>query len=138
MTKTRLKDLTIEEITKRLQNGEVAKDGHGGEYKCINGLFCYLLEYGNENIYYTINTTLSSDCIKSFYFETPDPITIELYKPYKTRGGDKVVFFDNGNIGKYPFSGVLDCGVVNSWSEDGKYNIDGENDLDIVGEWTDD
>lgn len=132
--KTYLKDLTPEEITQRLKNGEVVKMEHSASYiKMIDGIMVRFYPLHKPYINAPIN--LDND---DFYFETEEPLTFEEGKFYKTRDGRKV-FVSCIINGDFPLvRGVIqgeEC--ITSWYLSGEYEQCFKNDVDIISKWED-
>ncbi len=82
--KTYLKNLTPEEIIKRLKNGETPKSRlRSDEIKLVDGVLFMKKEDGSVII--NPRFEITSD----LYFETEEPLTFEQGKFYKTREGKK-------------------------------------------------
>ena len=137
--KTYLKDLTPEEVIRRLKAGEVVKcetdecEPMEGQYKMIDGVICGFFEDGD--ILYGSGISVSQD--NGFYFETPDELKLEVGKCYKTRDGRKsFVSFKNSDA--YFRGTVVGDFEYISWQENGKhdYSTNGH-PLDLISEWSD-
>ena len=131
--KTYIKDLTPEEIIKRLKNGEIIKFDCDNTFhiKMIDGIICRIYEN-----YFIINGGFDND---GFYFETEEPLTFEQGKFYKTRDGKKAfVSFIAGDGRKYPVSGII-CGeaLTSAWETNGRIITDNQSDQDIISKWED-
>lgn len=110
--KTYLKDLTPEEVIRRLKAGEVVKN-ETTSYVCkvIDGVLCGFRSDGEINI----NTTFTIAKGGKYYFETPDELKLEVGKCYRTRDGRKafVAVVDD----KYVFGVIEDDRVTATWNK---------------------
>ena len=132
--KTYLKDLTPEEVIRRLKAGEVVKHDNGNyEKKLIEGIICTFFNSGG----FVVNDALSDN--SSEYFETPDELKLEVGKCYKTRDGRKAFISIQNKLDK-KFSGIfVGCNSCCAWFNDGCYKIDkSESSFDLISEWRDD
>lgn len=131
--KTYLKDLTPEEVIRRLKAGEVIKNEQEKNIiKYIDDVLCNFCE--NGTVEYNTNFWI---CNCSYYFETPDELKLEVGKCYKTRDGRKAFVYLE--VGDY-FSGVVEGDdKIYVWNEKGEYsNRAMECRLDLISEWSDD
>ena len=90
--KTYLKDLTPEEIIKRLKNGEILHPVNPDFYiKMIDGVLCEFYNNELKFINVQVGSVYRPDSNEgyNFYFETEEPLTFEEGKFYKTRDGKK-------------------------------------------------
>lgn len=131
--KTYLKDLTPEEIIKRLKNGEIIKfDGNNAFHiKMIDGIICRF--YNRNN--FVINGEFDND---GFYFETEEPFEIKEAGLYKTRDGRKVFVSDiSKNPNRiYKISGIIEGDALSSnWTVYGSETMGVGND--IISKWED-
>lgn len=133
--KTYLKDLTPDEVIRRLKAGEVVRY-RGTDYiiKYIDGVLCTLFDDGDVDI----NSILMIRKVGDYYFETPDELKLEVDKCYKTRDGRKafVSYYDEKN--KQYHGCVLGRSEIVYWYENGSWYEDQEHDVDIISEWSDD
>lgn len=140
--KTYLKDLTIEEIIKRLKNGEVIKiEYNKGYYKMIDGIICRFYEDGDVGV-----GDMFYKKPKDAYFETEEPFEIKETGFYKTRDGSKVYiswikyYNDNGmcsSSDEFVCYGIFENGDnVFTWNIFGKSNSNSDK-LDIISKWED-
>lgn len=132
--KTYLKDLTPEEVIRRLKAGEVLRDEERVSTKLVEGmLFTY---YDNRII---LNSSVFIDDVakENLYFETPDELKLEVGKCYKTRDGRKAFVYLE--VGDY-FRGVVEGDdKIYVWDGKGQYsNRAMECRLDLISEWSDD
>lgn len=131
--KTYLKDLTPEEVIRRLKAGEVVENEKCKiKYKIIEGVLCGLWTDGGIDY----NARIISDKEKGWYFETPDELKLEVGKCYKTRDGRMAfVNFKDNKISSGVIVGSLD---VFSWKEDGTYlHTAIDSNYDLISEWSD-
>lgn len=134
--KTYVKDLTPEEIIKRLKNGEVVKIKDSKEYfKMIDGVICRFFSYGDVGIGSLLYTEPDD-----VYFETEELFEIKETGLYKTRCGRKVFVSDISlNPDRtYKISGIIEGDKLSSnWTvygnavESGDY----ESTDDIISKW---
>jgi hypothetical protein len=133
--KTYLKDLTPEEIIKRLKNGEVIKMKHNKVYiKMIDGIMVRFYPSYKPDINTTINLNDST-----FYFETEEPFEIKETGLYKTRDGRKAFVSRIGDSDNtYNVSGIiLNDYSSNTWTIEGRINTGYKDNEDIIGKWED-
>lgn len=132
--KTYLKDLTAEEIIKRLKNGEFLQNPFGGYYKMVDGIICKFLPNGNTVIAECLSSQMNGDC----YFETEEPFEIKETGLYKTRDGRKA-FVSCIINGDFPLVRGIIQGedVITSWSLSGEYEQCDKYDEDIISKWED-
>lgn len=132
--KTYLKDLTTEEVIKRLKNGEFLQNPFGGYYKMVDGIICKFLPSGNTVIADCLSSQINGDC----YFETEEPFEIKEAGLYKTRDGRKVFVscIINGDIPLV--RGIIqDEEHITSWYLSGEYEQCFKNNEDIISKWED-
>lgn len=140
--KTYLKDLKLNEVIKRLKNGEVIKDERSDDtIKYYDGMICRLFKNGT----YLISTTIPSDPDFPYYFEE-DHFEIKETGFYKTRDGSKVYiswikyYNDNGmcaSSDEFVCYGIFENGDnVFTWNVFGKSNLNSDK-LDIISKWED-
>lgn len=133
--KTYLKDLTTEEIIKRLKNGEVAKTGNDKDYyKMIDGVICYYCSDGDDGI-----GTIIYKKSDNAYFETEEPFEIKEAGLYKTRDGRKVFVSHIGDSDNtYNISGIiLNDYLSKTWTIEGRINTGYKDNEDIISKWED-
>ena len=129
--KTYLKDLTPDEVIRRLKAGEVAK-GEDCIIKMVDGVPC--IYYGDGTVNFNILIIL--DKLTEIYFETPDELKLEVGKCYKTRDGRKAFVYSHMGT---TWKGVLvEIDGMLSWENDGRVYTSGEHDFDLISEWSDD
>ena len=130
--KTYLKDLTLEEIIKRLKNGEIVKVENSKEYfKMIDGVVCRFFDYGNIGISSVLFTEPDD-----VYFETEEPFEIKEAGLYKTRDGRKV--FVSKIYDDYILGLVDGDKELMSWNLNGfVFNDEREDNQNIIGKWED-
>lgn len=136
--KTYLKDLTPEEVIRRLKAGGVVKYPDSKlEIKMIDDVICRFSEH--EIVYGTFLTvcTYGAGC-SEYYFETPDELKLEVGKCYKTRDGRKAFVSSYNSSTKYCRGAVIDFLNLAVWTENGLYLYATESGLDLVSEWSDD
>lgn len=129
MKKVYLKELSIEEIIKRLNNGDVIKDSDGIKFKMVNG---FLIK-SNFDESSTINAGLRVDFDKTFYFEDPEPITESGI--YRLKNGKKVFIF---YVKPHILFGAIDgTDYVSRWNPNGGAYMNDvlDKDHEIVGKW---
>lgn len=127
-----LKDLTADEVIKRLRAGEVIKgDKSDISYKMINDILCEIREDGR--IFYNVGFYSNEE----FYFEVPNKIELNVGATYKTRDGRKAFISFYYPYSAYPYKGIIEgesCAVT--WDCNGLYDLK-ESPKDIVGKWSD-
>lgn len=106
----------------------------------LRGDFCKIKNTGDRLVFEQFVGPYTSPVeIKSFYYEKPDPLKIELGKQYETRDHRKAfVFKYDENCRKFLVS-VLDrkhTFMVNEWGR--YYDEDIRCELDLVSEWKED
>lgn len=130
--KTYLKDLTLEEVIKRLKNGEVVKiDNIKSYYKMIDGVICRFYEDGDIGV-----GDMFYKAPRDIYFETEESFKITKIGYYKARNGKKVFVYDidGDNIrfvaigGKRYYTGHIDGSFWNNKTQ---------KPYDIIGKWED-
>lgn len=130
--KTYLKDLTPEEIIKRLKNGEFLQSPFGGYYKMVDGIICKFLPNGNTVIAECLSSQMNGDC----YFETEEPFEIKEAGLYKTRDGRKVFvskIYDDCILGLVDGDEELMNWKLNGFV----FNDEREDNQDIISKWED-
>lgn len=139
MRKVLLKDLTPEEIIKRLRKGEVIKceDSNKITY-LIDGIIVseeLLLENG-ENVKHVIfgSHFFVNYKVDYLYFEEEEPFKITETGFYKTRDGRKVYVSDVEN---YAYGVVDGERRIRNWSLEGRWAVTNLDDIDIVAKWED-
>lgn len=132
--KTYLKDLTPDEVIRRLKAGEVIKHEKGNyEKKWIDGIICTIFNAGG----FVINDCLG--CDESAYFETPDELKLEVGKCYRTKDGRMAFISSYNSSTKYFKGAVIDFLNLAVWTENGLYlYTTEESNLDLISEWSDD
>lgn len=135
--KTYLKNLTPEEIIKRLKNGEIIKFDEDKTFhiKVIDGIICRIVDKNN----FVINAVFDNE---NFYFETEEPFKIKKIGLYKTRGGRKVFVSDiSVNTDRtYKISGIIEGDTLSSnWTVYGSAVESGDYESadDIISKWED-
>ena len=127
-----LKDLTPEEIIRRLKNGEVIRfSTTNSTIKMIDGVICYINSVEKiigDNIH------IFNDYNK--YFEEEEAFKIKKTGLYKTRDGNKVFVC---KLYKNSCRGIFDGDDnTNIWFLDGFYNsTKTSSPYDIISEWED-
>lgn len=132
--KTYLKNLTTEEIIKRLKNGEVVKvENDKNYYKMTDGIICCYCSDGDVIVDSSIFKNQGNK-----YFETEEPFKIKETGLYKTRDGKRAfVSYINEDV-KYCIIGIVEGkNVFLTWTINGSYHIGEENPEDIVSKWED-
>ena len=130
--KTYLKDLTPDEVIRRLKAGEAIKNAVDDteSYKFLDG---FIVKHNDDGYFLSCELYLSESPL---YFETPDELKLEVGKCYKTRDGRKAFVYKYDNP---VFQGVLvESDGLLSWGKDGRVFISREDDLDLISEWSDD
>lgn len=131
-----LKDLTIEEIIKRLKDGEIiVNELNGDECMMIDGVICSRLNNGSV----LINDSISRDDFK--FFKTKECFMITETGLYKTRDGRKVLvsnIYDPEEI-TYKVLGLIEGDSdTTTWTVEGWFESDSnESKDDIVAKWDD-
>ena len=132
--KTYLKDLTPEEIIKRLKNGEVIKIEHSGSYiKMIDDIMVKFYPLHKSCINIAIDLDLEGS---DFYFETEEPLTFEEGKFYKTREGKKAYI---SRITTTRFYGIITGKTsLDTWNLNGMHWCDKyPHKNDLISKWED-
>ena len=142
--KTYLKDLTPEEVIRRLKAGEVLiEDDSKTITKLVEGVWCTYCPDGSI----WLNDGFNLNEKQYNYFETPDELKLEVGKCYKTRDGRKAyIFIKPIKYGIDYFEGVIIGELKHfTWTESGLYveqELNPEfkvlNNLDLISEWSDD
>lgn len=130
--KTYLKDLTPEEIIKRLKNGEVIKIENSVEYiEMIGGIICYHSNDGDVIVGASIFKNQGNR-----YFETEEPLTFEEGKFYKTREGKKAYI---SRITTTYFYGIITGKTsLDTWNLKGMHWYDkSPHKNDLISKWED-
>lgn len=130
--KTYLKDLTPEEIIKRLKNGEIVKIEDSKEYfKMIDGIVCRFYDYGDVGI----GCSIFKDP-NDVYFETEEPLTFEQGKFYKTREGKKA--YISRITTTYIYGIITEKTVGEVWYLNGMHWNNGDKHKnDLISKWED-
>ena len=130
--KTYLKDLTPEEIIKRLKNGEIVKIKDSKEYfKMIDGVICRFFSYGDVGIGSLLYTEPDD-----VYFETEEPLTFEQGKFYKTREGKKA--YISRITTTYIYGIITGKTSMDTWHLNGMHWHNGDKHKnDIISKWED-
>lgn len=130
--KTYLKDLTTEEIIKRLKNGEVAKTGNDEYYyKMIDGVICCYCSDGDDGI-----GTIIYKKSDNAYFETEEPFQIKETGFYKTREGKKA--YISRITTTYIYGIITGKTSMNTWHLNGMHWGNGDiHKNDIISKWED-
>ena len=139
--KTYLKDLTPEEIIKRLKNGEILHPVNPDFYiKMIDGVLCEFYNNELKFINVQVGSVYRPDSNEGydFYFETEEPFEIKEAGLYKTRDGRKV-FVSCIIDGDFPVVRGIIQGEekTTSWYLSGEYEQCFKNDEDIISKWED-
>ena len=130
--KTYLKDLTHEEIIKRLKNGEVVKIKYNGSYiKMIDGIMVKFYPLHKFIINVSIDLDLEGD---DYYFEKEEPLTFEEGKFYKTREGKKAYI---SRITTTYFYGIITGKTaLDTWNLKGMHWCDNSpHKNDLISKW---
>ena len=128
-----LKDLTPEEIIKRLKNGEIIKSEEDGDIiKYYDGVICRAYKDGG----FTINAGFTNDNICGYCFETEEPLTFEEGKFYKTREGKKAYI---SRITTTRFYGIITGKTsLDTWNLKGMHWCDKyPHKNDLISKWED-
>ena len=130
--KTYLKDLTPEEIIRKLKAGEVVKN-ETSNARIVEGMVCL---FRNEKLFAIGAFGVETDD----YFETTDELELEVGKFYRTRDGKKVVIIGiDYSREDYPFwGGVIGNCFSSSWASNGRFDLKRETKTDLISEWRDD
>lgn len=129
--KTYLKDLTPEEIIRRLKNGEVPKSPLSREIiKLVDGVLFMKKEDGS--IIVNPRFEITSD----LYFETEEPFEIKETGFYRTRVGAKVYVNSIDENRKKVIGGVIEwADKYYYWDRNGVYCSGREDAKDIISKW---
>jgi hypothetical protein len=132
--KTYIKNLTPEEIIKRLKNGEIVKIENSKEYfKMIDGVVCRFFDYGDIGI----GSVLFKEP-DDVYFETEEPFEIKETGFYMTRACAKVYVNSIDENRKKVIGGVIEWeDKYFYWNKNGVYCSGREDAKDIIGKWKD-
>lgn len=136
MKKVYLSELTSEQVTERLNRGEIVHSEVFPvvEYKLINGIIC---RTDRRGITYNASFDISQSN-RTHYFEEPEPLEIEVGKFYKTRDGSKVVCYVicGNDTAEYPCKFAI-IGEYQTFrtTKTGKIFADVEHKYDIIEEW---
>lgn len=134
--KTYLKNLTPEEIIKRLKNGEIIKSEEDDEIiiKYYDGvIYSSNKRFGD----YQINVSFMNTGADEFYFDTEDSsLTFEEGKFYKTREGKKAYI---SRITKTRFYGIITGKTsLDTWNHKGMHWYDkSPHKNDLISKWED-
>lgn len=130
--KTYLKNLTPEEIIKRLKNGEVVKvDNIKSYYKMIDGVICKFYKDGDVGV-----GEMFYKNPKDIYFETKEPLTFEQGKFYKTRDGKKA--YISSITTTYIYGIITGKTSMDTWHLNGMHWHNGDKHKnDIISKWED-
>ena len=138
MKKVYLRDLTPEQVTERLNKGEIIYNVNFPDwrYKYINGILCGI---GSNSIVYNDNIHIRN--ASSFFFKEQEPLNIKLGKFYETRDGRKAYccsILRPCILDTYGYYFIIEGSYVSySTDRDGKHLTDTESALDIIEEWKD-
>lgn len=129
--KTYLKDLTPEEIIKRLKNGEVPKSLlNRGIIKLVDGVMFMAKTDGSIIINPRLEITYD------LYFETEEPLTFEEGKFYKTRDGKKA--YISRITTTYIYGIITEKTSSETWELDGTHwNKEHPHKNDLISKWED-
>lgn len=129
--KTYLKDLTLEEIIKRLKNGEVVHSDGSWTYKMIDGIIC---AFWSKESY--IGAMIDLDVESESYFETEEPLTFEQGKFYKTRDGKKA--YISSITTTYIYGIITGKTSMDTWHLNGMHwNNKESHKNDLISKWED-
>lgn len=136
--KTYLKDLTPEEVIRRLKAGEVVRYPDSNlEIKMIDGVLCRFTKH--EIVYGTYSTVCTNGTEYSeYYFETPAELKLEVGKCYKTRDGRKAFCFNLNKETKFYLIAIVNDNDTYSVLGNGMLFNNIESPLDLISEWRDD
>ncbi len=137
--KTYIKNLTPEEIIKRLKNGEILYPVNPDYHiKMIDGVIC---EFYNNELQF-INTQIGSvyrpDSNEGFdyYFETEESLTFEEGKFYKTREGKKA--YISRITTTYIYGIITGKTSLDTWNLKGMHWYDkSPHKNDLISKWED-
>ena len=132
--KTYLKDLTPEEIIKRLKNGEIIENEEGDDtiIKYYDGVICRVYEDGS----YEINVSFTTDAACVYYFETEEPLTFEQGKFYKTREGKKA--YISKITTTYIYGIITGKTSMDTWHLNGmRWHNGDKHKNDLISKWED-
>lgn len=128
-----LKDLTIEEIIKRLKDGEIiVNELNGDECMMIDGVICSRLNNGSV----LINDSISREDFR--FFKTRERFMITETGLYKTRDGRKVYVSSILHSATFKVIGLIEGDTeTDSWTQYGSNLSDEEEEHpeDIVAKW---
>lgn len=135
MNKLPLSTLKLDDVIRRLLNGEVAYAINNCKYFMIDGVLCYE-HYGITDI----NVILFGKDLEYTYFKLPDELKLEVGKRYVTRDGQMAfITFLHTDSGVDIYEGVI-VGEpeIYCWDVYGRLNMDlNVSGKDIVSEWRD-
>lgn len=131
--KTYLKDLTPDEVIRKLKAGEVVNfESSKEKIKIIDGIISGF--YPNGDTMLNVSLDLTDDIL---YFETPDELKIEVGKCYRTRDGRKAfISYYEASTDKY-YGIIYGENLMRSWNPNGECLTVCEN-KDLISEWSDD
>lgn len=136
MKKVYLNELTPEQVTERLQKGEIIHSVAFPviEYKIINGIVC---RTDRRSITYNASFIIPKDN-QTHYFEEQEPLTIEVKKFYKTHDGRCAICYAIDTKEEYPCKfAVIGEYEIFSTTKKGTFHINKPHKNDIVSEWED-
>lgn len=127
-----LKDLTLEEVIKRLKNGEIIKVRNSEIYtRMVDDIIVRFFSKNKPYINPAID--LNND---NFYFEIKEPLTFEEGKFYKTREGKKA--YISKITTTYIYGIITGKTTKETWYLDGMYWHNGdEHKNDLISKWED-
>lgn len=131
------KDMTVEEVIRRLWAGEIVRCNESDiVYRISNGLLC---SYDGDCGCIGIGVRLNPWC-DQYYFDCPDEFKITKTGLYRTRDGRKVFVskIDPEEDSNYPVSGLVEgADSIGTWSTSGLWDgiVSKTTNRDIVGEW---
>lgn len=133
--KTYLKDLTPDEVIRRLKSGEEVKNAVDDteSYKFLDG---FIVKHNDDGYILSCYLWLGESPL---YFETPDELKLEVGKCYKTRDGRKA-FISTYDSEKRCFRGVIaESFDFYEWEISGDSIYSAINcGVDLISEWSDD
>jgi len=135
--KTYLKNLTPEEIIKRLKNGEILHPVNPDFYiKMIDGVLCEFYNNELKFINVQVGSVYRPDSNEGydFYFETEEPLTFEQGKFYKTRDGKKA--YISRITTTYIYGIITEKTSSETWELDGTHwNKELPHKNDLISKW---